>query len=217
MKQSSAPLRVFVLAVAATVATACGRSPVVRYHALPPLGAEAPRAACTGLAVAVGPAEIARYLDRPGIVRRSGETGIEYDRLHRWAENLESEILRVIGRNLSTLLDSRRIVVYPADSPFPLAWRVSLDVEQLDAETGGDLVLRVRWIIHRLPRGEAEAVELTDLHRQNAPAEAVELVKAYGDVLGELSREVAAKICALTDRARAPEEPDETAAPGGRT
>ena len=187
---------------------ACSRSPVVRYHTLrpiPPAPAEA--AGCESLAVALGPAELARYLDRPQIVRRSGATGIRYDPLHRWAEDLESELLRVIGRNLTTLLSTHRIVVYPSSAPFPLDYRVTLDVQQLDAESGGELVVRIRWMVHP-PGGEPPlAVEVSEIRRTDAPRETDALVGAYSDALASLSRDIARRVCGLEAEARGDNRP----------
>jgi uncharacterized lipoprotein YmbA len=132
---------------------------------------------CSKLAVGIGPAKVARYLDRPEIVRRSGATRVEYDPQDRWAEGLESEILQVLGRNFTTLLKSNRIVVYPSDAPFPLAYRVTLEIDQFDTEPGGDLVLRVRWIIRGESGKDALAVELTEIRHGDAPSESSQIVQ----------------------------------------
>ncbi len=189
-------------AIAAWLAAAlmgCGRSPVVRYYTLPSIATtDAGVASCPpALAVEVGPATLAPYLDRPEIATRASDTAIVYDGTHRWAKGLEAEVLDTLGRDLTTLLASDRVIVYPSEASFPLAFRVPIDVERFDAEPGGKVVLRVRWFV-RAPDATAPlAVEWSEVVRSAATSSADDRARAYGDALGEVSRTIAARLCAL--------------------
>lgn len=184
------------LVLLGAAASGClGVSPTPRFYALQPIDVEA--ASASDLALAVGPLHLPRYLQTPQIVTRAGESRVEYEELHRWAGSLESESLRVVGENLALLLGSQRVVVYPLTGPFPLKYRVRLDVERFDGRPGDAVTMRVRWVVVDAAAGEVLAVGLANLR---APVEASGvdgLVDAHSQVLEDLSREIAARIAEL--------------------
>lgn len=175
---------------------ACGSSPTPRFYSLTALAADPGALQRTRLAVAVGPLYIPRYLQRPQIVSRKGESRLKYDEFNRWGGSLESEMLRVLGENLGILLATDRIAIYPHRVAFKTDYRVRLDFERFEGERGESLRLRVRWVI--LPEsGEAVAVELTNWSEPLDGSSVEELVRGHGRALAELSRRIASRIEAL--------------------
>ena len=189
-------LRALLCALAASVALGClGTSPTPRFYALQPIEMEA-----TGdgdLAIAVGPLHMPRYLQSPQIVTRKGESRVEYKELHRWAGSLESESLRVIGVNLGLLLGTHRVVVYPLAGPFPMKYRVRLDIERFDGRRGVAVEMRVRWVVVDAAGGEVLVVELSNLHAPLDSKSIDDLVEAHSEVLEDLSRKIADRIAEL--------------------
>jgi hypothetical protein len=179
-----------------------GSSPDPRFYALPSL-AEAPLAGPhADLGIGVGPIHLPRYLQRPQIVTRSGDSRVDYDELNRWAGSLESETLRVLGENLGILLGTDRVVVYPLAAPFPTRYRVRFQVERFDGRPGESLDLRARWIISSTAFGEeALAVEMSDLREKLDSSSMDELVRGHGRALGELARRIADRVIALEQAA----------------
>ncbi len=197
--------------VASSLATGClGTSPNPRFYTLRALASseeiEGLEAGGTLLGIGVGPIHLPRYLQRPQIVTRRGEHRLEYQELRRWGGTLESEILRVMGRNLSVLLGTDRVAVYPIQGAFPLSYRVRLDVEQFDGELAGEVRLRVRWVIGSVDGGDALAVGYSSLSQEAGSSRWEDLVRTHGELLATLSREIARRIREL-------QQPEDAAEP----
>jgi len=60
----------------------------------------------------VGPVTLPRYLERTNIVTRRGME-MEVAEFDRWVEPLSESVPRAIAANLTTLLRTERIVVFP--------------------------------------------------------------------------------------------------------
>lgn len=172
----------------------CGRSPEVKYYVMPTLNAGG---TSDGPPVIVGPIQIPRLLDRPQLVWRTGPTRIHSEDNHRWGSSLQAEIQRALAENLRELLPSQRVSGYPAEDPGGEAYRVSVDVEQLDADPGAGITLRARWIVRRgaspTPLTVENALVKAPLERDGAG----DVVAAYGAVMEQLSRQVAERVRAL--------------------
>ena len=176
---------------------ACGSSPTVTFYALSP-GSVTAAGTDSGLAVAIGPAEFPRALDRSQIVTRSSNTRVTVDEFHVWAAPLESEFLRVLGDNVATELNSDRVVVYPMEPQYKVDYRVILDVVQFDGALGGSVTLRVRWTITQ--PGKAPAAVGTFNNSQTVRGDDQDydaLVAAHSAAIGELSEVISARLRGL--------------------
>jgi uncharacterized lipoprotein YmbA len=176
-----------------------GRSPTTEFYSLRAVevATRASTAQDEGVAIGVGPVRLPRFLQRPQLARRSGESEIQYDEFRRWAGGLDDELVRVLGANLSTLLETERVVVYPAEAPFPLAYRVIIDVERFEAGPDDAVTLNARWVVLPGGPGDALAVQRTDLvqaARSGAPAD---LVAAHSAAAAALSRAIADRLRTL--------------------
>jgi uncharacterized lipoprotein YmbA len=189
--------------LAALLAAGClGRSPEVQLYTMAPLAGD-PVAGAPGpeLAIAVGPASFPRYLERPQIVTRVDPQRVEVDEHDRWAGGFEANVLRALGGDLAQQLGSERLVVYPSDAPFPLDYRISLDVHEFAGRPAGELLLDVRWVV-RSP-ASAEVLAVGDSRIQLPVGGGIEsLVRAHGEALAELARQIALRVAEL-ERSRA--------------
>lgn len=178
------------------------RSPAVEFYTLGATEASSRSGsggAGEGLALAVGPLSLPRYLDRPQLARRTNENQIRYDERRRWAGALEGELLRVVGANLAALLPSERVVVYPAVPPFPLAYRILIDVERFEADGQDEVSLEARWSIIPARGGDALRVGRVVVAEQARSASATDLVAAHSTAAGALSRALAEALGSLPD------------------
>jgi len=128
---------------------ACSTTPPVAYYTLntlPEMQQEIPAAVMDDtLAIGVGPVEFPKFLDRPQIVTRKSQNQIEVSEFHRWAGSFPGDFSRVLAKNISILLPSDRVAVYPWGEQFSPTYRVKLDVEQFDGRLGERVVLDVTW------------------------------------------------------------------------
>lgn len=183
----------WVVSLVVLCAGCVGKSPRVSYYTLSPMAA-----IDTGppdeLAIAVGPADFPRALDRPQIATRIGPNRVEYDEFRRWAGTLTEDFLTVAGTNLGRLLGTDRIVVYPAPPSFDVDYRVLFDVIRFDAEAAGGVTLEARWTLLAGNSGKALDVG-TFATTVAADADDYEArAAAHSEAIAALCREIAQEI-----------------------
>jgi len=195
------PVRVALIAVAliALVAgTGCvHRSPPVSFFTLNPevLVSDA-TVQLNGepVAVFVGPADFPKALRRSLLATRSGANEIEFDQFNRWAGSLDSDFLSATGANLSALLGSNRIAIYPNNPVFPIDYQVSFEVQRFDTDTSGVVTLHARWTLQA--RDGVQDVYVGQFSQTQAATAAnpSAAVAAHSALVAALSRDIAAQI-----------------------
>jgi len=166
-------------------------SPEIEYYLLT---AEAEVPANLGSAaekqlLSVGPVLIPEFLDRPQIVTRSGSRAQIADQ-RRWAEPLDTSVLRVVSENLERLYPGWTTVDHLA----PLAARADrslrLDVRRLDGSPGGKAVLDIHWQVsdRRATNAPLSGRFQQTLTQSDASHEA--LARALSQGLVQLCREI---------------------------
>lgn len=127
----------------------CARSQPTRFYVLTPahrLG-EVPseQPAGTQPAVGIGPIGFPEYLDRPQITGRASGNRLTLAEFDRWAEPLESGFSRVLADNLSALLSTDRVLLFPWKSTELVDYRITIDLVRFDGVPGGEVSLITRW------------------------------------------------------------------------
>ena len=98
------------------------------------------------LSIGVGPVTIPEVLDRPQIVSRTGPNTLQIDEFHRWAGRLEKDFARVVAKNISLMLATEQVDVYPWDASFKPRYQVILDVLRFEGRFNQkDVFLEVFW------------------------------------------------------------------------
>jgi len=172
----SAPARFFVL------------SPTVR-----PEPSAAASAASDG-ALAVGPAQVPDYLDRPQIVTFRSANEIAIDEFRRWGEPTSSAVARVVASDLQALLPSWVVVVKPWDPTVPVRARLVLAVDELGWDQAGEARLEGTWTLLAGSSGSAAASGHVSLRRRAASASADAGAATSSELLGELARTIASHV-----------------------
>ena len=175
-----------------------GTSPSVEFYTLSPLiGLQQEphaRAAGQNIAIGVGPVEIPKFLDRPQIVTRTSANRIEVSEFHRWGGSLHADFLRVLADNISILLGTNRVIVYPWQDRFDPTYRIALDVEQFEGRPGESVQLDVTWTVTGCEAKETLLVKKSKIREEVAAEDYEALVAAKSRALAALSREIADKI-----------------------
>jgi uncharacterized lipoprotein YmbA len=177
---------------------ACSSTPPVAYYTLntlPEMQQEIPAAVMDDtIAIGVGPVEFPKFLDRPQIVTRKSQNQIEISEFNRWAGSFPGDFSRVLAKNISILLPTDQVAVYPWGDTFSPAYQIKLDVEQFDGQLGEQVLLRVTWSVV----GQGGANEL--VVRKSFVEEPVSgndyegLVEAQSNGLATLSRAIVEEI-----------------------
>ena len=177
---------------------ACSSTPATQFYKLNslPSGQQENPAALPGddIAIGVGPVELPEYLDRPQIVTRKSQNQLEISEFHRWAASFPRDFSRVLAKNISTLLPTDRVAIYPWGDTFSPTYQIKLNVEQFDGQLGEQVFLRVIWSLV----GEEEKKELvvrkTLIEEPVLTNDYEGLVAAQSNALASLSREIVEEI-----------------------
>ena len=174
----------------------CGVTPPARFYILTPAG-NSDTGSQPGPALGIGPVDFPAYLDRPEIAHRSGDNQLSFAESDRWAEPLKTTFTRTLAENLSAMLPTDQVNLYPWTRSTRVDYQITVDVLRFDADASGNVVLSAGWkIIH--PDNNHVLGRYRQRYTQAAgglryPA----IVAAQSRTLERLSQDIAASIAAL--------------------
>jgi uncharacterized protein len=149
------------------------------------------------LSIGVGPFEFPSYLNRPNIINRVGANQVQLSEFHRWAEPIEENFSRVLAENLSTLLSTDQVSVFPWKGTLPIGFQVTMSVTKFHGELGGDSVLECRWAIFRNYGKEVLMMKKSSFKEVSKGQDYEALVSVMNKNLEKLSVEIAKAIKTL--------------------
>ena len=186
---------------AALLLAGCSSTPLTKFYELNslPTGQQENFAASLGedMAIGVGPVEFPESLNRPQIVTRKSQNQVEISEFHRWASSLPQGFSQVLAKNISTLLPTDRVAVYPWHDTFSPTYQVKLNVEQFDGKLGERVFLRVIWSLVGQEGKKELVVQKTLIEEPVLTNDYDGLVAAESNALATLSREIVEKIRSL--------------------
>lgn len=144
------------------------------------------------LHVGLGPVELPAYLNRRQIVTRKTDTELVAAEFDYWAEPLQDNFNRVLKENLSTLLATDHITLYPWKRETTLDYQVRVEVIRFDRDAGGNSWLTARWSVTR-PGSDPAAKRVSYQQVPTGPGYA-ETVVAMNATLAQLSRDIVDEI-----------------------
>lgn len=153
------------------------------------------------LSVGVGPITFPQYLNRPQIVIRASRNKLTLDEFNKWAEQLEGNFTHVVAENLSILLGTEQIELFPWELRSSVDYQLVMDVIEFDGNPSGDATLLARW---SLVSGDGETMIMTKKSRHtNTPDgdDYESLVEALSETLADLSREISEAVKTLPEPA----------------
>ena len=192
-----------ILILVATLIVLCGclgRSQPTRFYLLQPtLSLQTGKAvpAKEGLRIGVGPVEIPEYLDRPQIVTRISKSEFQIDEFNQWAESLTYSIPTILAENLSVLLTTDNLFIFPWPGSTQIDYQVKVDVVRFNAIPGGKIVLETQ---HTIFRGESREVLGRNISSFSRPTDVQDyeaIVSSMSQLLEDLSRKITQTIMAL--------------------
>ena len=194
---------------AAILLSGCGSSgPPVQFYTLNSLSGLGPQANTPdpeqNIAIGIGPVQIPQILDRPQIVTRTGPNKIKVDEFHRWAGPLRDGFARILAENISHLLATDRVAVFPWDVDFDPQYRIVLNIRYFEGQPGENVLLDVVW---RVTGRESQKVRVakTSVIKEPLSAQGYDaLVAAKSQAIARLSREIAQEIQNLQSGDKSP-------------
>ena len=182
--------RIWMITAALLAMAGCAATPPPTFYQLEQLASTQLSGLERGLAIGIGPVNMAAYLDRPQIVTRGNAHKLELSEFNRWVEPLKDSISRVIGVNLSNMLETTRVFRIPRrNKTIPLEFRIEIDIPRFDGKLGGDALLVARWTFY----GRDEKALLTKVSIISEPSGGEgydKLIAAQNRALQKLSQEI---------------------------
>jgi len=172
----------------------CTTSPNARFFTLTPQPAAAASAGRPPATVAVKPVELAKYLDRPQIVRHSNAYELQIADLERWGEEMRDMVTRVVIENLSLRLPASQVVGASGSLTIRADVTVEVDISRFDADQNGKVFLDARSAVQR--DGRRPSLWSDRITVQPASPSVPDLVAAMSDALGQLSDRIAQVLAA---------------------
>jgi uncharacterized lipoprotein YmbA len=157
-----------------------------------------------GVAVGVGPVELPRYVDRPQIVTGESDNEVQQATFEQWAEPLETNFTRVLAENLSQLLATERVAVFPWKGPVPLDYQVVVEVTRFLGTPNGSVSLVALWRVLGKDGKETLVSRQSRVTEATGSAEYSALAAAMSRTVAALSRDIAVAITELSRQGSQP-------------
>jgi len=191
-------LAVVALVLCLVITTGCASTKPSRFYTLSALASSETRtkagATSLSIAIGVGPITLPEHLDRPQIVTRTSRNELRLAEFDRWAGSLKDDFSRVLSENLSILLSTDRVSLYPWRRSMSIDYQVVVDVARFDGELGGDAWLDARWAVLGGRDKEVLSMHTSRISEPSGAQSYAALVGAQSRALGRLSREIAEAI-----------------------
>jgi hypothetical protein len=145
--------------------------------------------------IGIGPVQFPDYLDRPQIVTRSGPDKLDISEFNRWGGKLDKDFLNVLAENISILLSTDHVVIFPWKSRINPDIRIVLDIHRFEGTMGDSVLLNVTWTIHGNKNSSKPwHMKRSIIHQPVTGPGYDALVSAYSQAVAELSREMSGTI-----------------------
>jgi len=151
------------------------------------------------IGILVGPIRMALYLDRADIVIRDGQNQIRLAEFSQWAGPLQENFSRVLAENLSVLLATNSVGIFPGTRAMLFDFNVTVNVTRFDGIPGEKADLRARWGILDKNRKKMLFENHSVLTQPTKDDSMEALIAAESRTLAELSREIAEAIKTLAE------------------
>jgi len=187
----SAPIALIML-IAVAVLGCKGSTPPVTFYTLTPMSviqdAGSGQSNLKDVLIGIGPLKFPKILDRPQIVTRPAPGQLNLAEFKRWGGFLKDDFLSVMAENMTTLLGTDQVVVYPWPGGLNPSVRIEFDVHQFDGKLGDAVVLNVSWILKTPAKADNIHLKRATIVQPVSGPDYDALVAAKSKALEKLSR-----------------------------
>jgi uncharacterized protein len=159
------------------------------------------------LSIGIGPVTFPGYLKRSEIVTRTSDDQLVLSENQRWAESLDANFQSVLAQDLSQMLATQRIVIFPWYGTTHIDYQVEIQVSRFDASSDRQSRLTARWSIKNGANGNILFATETTNTSAVAGDDLAGSAALSRDV-AELSREIANRIRELNSGGTIASVPD---------
>jgi len=182
-------------------------SPTPRFYTLTPIdknkaGVDHASARISGgtsdrhniMIIGVGPVKIPEYLDRPQMVTKSKDKTLKFAQFDRWGESLDLGLASLIREDLTVMLPSVKLALYPWNPSMTVKYQVSVEVVQWDSELDGDMSLVVQWTVIDVENSKVVVMKRSEFHQPVMPQNYSGLAQTLSTACASLSHDIASTI-----------------------
>ncbi|MBL1321618.1 MAG: membrane integrity-associated transporter subunit PqiC [Methylophaga sp.] len=175
------------------VVSGCGTTPNSNYYLLNSSAAQAPIGSSPSLGI--GPITIPEYLNRNAFIYTLDGNKLHIAKFERWAEPLDTGIMRIIQLNLASLLNTQNVQSYPWSGKKRPEYGIEVSVLILDANDT-QAKLTAEWHIYRPESNETVIRRISELKQTMAEGSivATDIEPAYSKLFFQLSEVIATAI-----------------------
>lgn len=130
---------------------------------------------------------IPSYLNRPQIVLREKGSKIYIDERHRWGENLDKAISRVLSNALTNNLASINGVAVPLKLGMHPDYTIQLDISRFEGALNEYLELDAFWT---LQKGGAKIIQASFYKKISVKDDYSGFVQGYGELISLLAQDM---------------------------
>ena len=184
MKQSFVAIGIGICLLALT---GCASSPPTHQYVLSPLAeGKAPQESC--MSIGVGPIKLPEYVNRLQIVTRTSPNEVTFSSFDLWAEPLADSVPRMLAENISQLICTKSVVLFPWRPSLLPDYRVEVEVLHMDGTLGGTATLDAWWSVSS---GKTRVTRKATYSEPVTGKDYGSLVQAESRTLEALSRDIA--------------------------
>jgi len=196
-----------VLVVSILFQFGCGSTKPSRFYVLTPITDPEAGSVQSGghsdISVGIGILKFPDHLLRSQIAIQTGSNKLDYAEYDRWAEPLNDNFARVMAENLSKMIPTESVYVYPWKTTAKVHYQVNFEVMQFSQGPDGSVTLIVFWSIFDNATAEQILRKKTTLSQPgpgSAPVNYGSVVAVMSRLVEELSLEVVAELKRISAR-----------------
>lgn len=143
------------------------------------------------ISVGVGPVIVPGHLDRSQIVTTTGQNSITIHEYQRWGDSFKTQVEETLAENISSLLQTPKVAVYPWERAQRPNYQVYVTVRRFEGKAGMNVTLDSIWQIVDV---NTDKSLLTRHFVQTFPVSGSDMsayVQAQSHALETLSQEIA--------------------------
>ena len=185
-----------ILAIAAIFLGGC-RSQSSRFYTLSSISEDqviSRKSPAQNAVIGIGPVKLADYLDQSMLVTRTSDNQAVKAQFDRWVGSFKDNFTNVLADDISVLLSTAQIYLYPWRTSVPIDYQVVVDVIRCDGRLGDAAWLEARWSIFKGPEKKLVKTYRSNIREPVSGADYAALVAAQSRTLAQLSQEIAEAI-----------------------
>jgi uncharacterized lipoprotein YmbA len=204
VRATAKPALPIMLALAAVLLPACGilkpKADPTRNFVLRSTAERSASGSHSNLLISVGPTVVADYLDHKEIVSATGSNELDLAEFSVWAEPLDRAISQVVAKNLGEMLNSARVLPFPAVDVLKYDYKVGFWVKRFERDASGSVAFDCSWALGGMPGSGGKIV--SRLFKTTVPVDGNAddygaIAAAMSEALKSLSEEVHREIVKL--------------------